>query len=221
MLNHPFEIGASISSRTDASDEIDSVFSELGFPMTLHMNSNTNTDIVLPEILTRIPAMSGVEFEFKDIGVLKRVVSSIAQFARLQQKELLVTLYPYTAPSTEEVTTSIPEDEQTDPADTETGLENTDPENTETGLENFDPEATEQMSLKASEEVQSEGESTQQTTTIESQIIAEIVSDEGTALTVKVGDVTFSVKRNQVREDGSLTAGGLTAYEAAKAAQTE
>lgn len=48
--------------------------------------------------------------------------------------------------------------------------------------------------------------------------VADITGEDG-VFTVRANDgVEFSPAKNQVREDGTLTAGGLKAYEAAKAA---
>ena len=45
-----------------------------------------------------------------------------------------------------------------------------------------------------------------------------IVQDDDEAFIVEVQGVRFEPLRNQVREDGTLTAGGLKAFEEAKAA---
>lgn len=48
--------------------------------------------------------------------------------------------------------------------------------------------------------------------------VADITGEDG-VFTVRAGDgVEFSPTKNQVREDGTLTEGGMKAYEAAKAA---
>lgn len=49
--------------------------------------------------------------------------------------------------------------------------------------------------------------------------VTDITGEDG-VFTVRASDgVEFSPAKNQVREDGTLTAGGLKAYEAAKAAE--
>ena len=44
-----------------------------------------------------------------------------------------------------------------------------------------------------------------------------VIQDEGQTYVVEFNGVRFEPNRNQVRDDGTLTAGGLKAYEAAKA----
>lgn len=52
----------------------------------------------------------------------------------------------------------------------------------------------------------------------EGSITVEDITEEGGDFTVRASDgVVFSPAKNQVREDGTLTAGGLKVYEEAKA----
>lgn len=47
--------------------------------------------------------------------------------------------------------------------------------------------------------------------------VVTVIQDEGQTYVVEFNGVRFEPNRNQVRDDGTLTAGGLKAYEAAKA----
>lgn len=166
-MSREIHIGASISSRTDASAEVEKVFVVSDFPMTLVIQNHIASRLVLPELKALdIPPMSSQEANFADLGLLKRVVSSMAQIARLHGYTRIATVYTMEPPEQEATTTSAPADD--------------------------------------------------------GQVYAVLVEErEGGILLVAVGDVQFEIKYNQLREDGSLTAGGVTAYEAALASQNQ
>ncbi|MCY1295766.1 hypothetical protein D9M69_465920 [compost metagenome] len=48
-------------------------------------------------------------------------------------------------------------------------------------------------------------------------VVVTVVQDDGTTYVVELNGIRFEPNRNQVRDDGTLTAGGVKAYEAAKA----
>lgn len=72
-----------------------------------------------------------------------------------------------------------------------------------------DAEATQDVQHK--EEVKVEGETQEETT----QDIAQVIVDDGDDFQVIYKGVQFPIKRNQLREDGTLTNGGLKAFKEA------
>lgn len=182
-MTKKIDIGASISSRTDASSTVETIFGAEDFPCTLNVKNHTVTRLVLPELKALdVPGLGSVEAVFYDIGVLKRVVSSLAQISRLNRFSCIATI------SSLDLLESQPEEtEQAAPAAA--------PLN-ETPVIN---KQADDEDLKAT-----------------------VIEDlPGGLLLVAVGDVRFEVKKGQVRENGTLTAGGMTAYQAAKKLTTE
>lgn len=57
-------------------------------------------------------------------------------------------------------------------------------------------------------------ENQEESTEVESEV-AEVVQDDEDAFMVKYKGKTFEINRNQIREDGTLTAGGKKAYDKA------
>lgn len=183
-MTREIKIGASISSRSDASLSVDDVFVASEFPRNLTIQNHAAFRLVLPELKAMdIAPLTSREAHFKDLGTLKRVVSSLAQISRLQSFDLLATVYAV-EPVQEPETPVEPEPQAT---------VTTEPE----------PQATETT----------EATSTQPD---DGQVYAVLVAElEGGYIRVAVGDVQFDIRNTQLREDGSLTAGGLTAYETA------
>lgn len=173
-MSREIRIGASISSRTDASAEVEKIFVESDFPLNLVIQNHIASRLVLPELKALdIAPMASQEATFTDLGLLKRVVSSVAQIARLHGYTRIATFYTMESPET--VVSTSPQAETTTSAPADDG-----------------------------------------------QVYAVLVEErDGGILLVAVGDVQFEIKYNQLREDGSLTAGGVTAYEAALASQNQ
>lgn len=169
-MNREIKIGASISNRTDASEEVENVFSASEFPRSLNIQNHMPTRLVLPELKALdIAPMTSCEAHFSDIGLLKRVVSSLAQIARLNKYPELATVY----------------------------------------------------ALEISQ-VAAPVEATTTTTQDSGEIYAQLIQElDGGYLLVAVGDVQFQIRNTQLRDDGSLTAGGVTAYETALTATNE
>lgn len=176
-MTKKIDIGASISSRTDASSTVENIFSAGDFPCTLNVQNHTVTRLILPELKSLdIPGLGLVQADFQDIGVLKRVVSSLAQISRLNRFSVMATIS-----SLDLVEAETEETEQADPA---------------AAPLNETPESKQQEA---------------------EEITATIVEElPGGHLLVAVGEVQFEVKKGQVRENGTLTAGGMTAYQAAQ-----
>lgn len=179
-------IGASISSRTDASSTVESIFSAGDFPCTLNIENHTVTRLVLPELKgLDIPGLAATDAHFTDIGLLKRLVSSLAQISRLNQFSVMATI-------------SIP-----GPLE----LENDQKEHAQDSLQTSET-GTPSNVLGAGQ--------TTSTDDIE-QITATVIQElPGGVLLLAVDGVQFEVKKNQLRENGTLTAGGYAAYKAAK-----
>lgn len=192
-MTKKIDIGASISSRTDASSTVENVFSAGEFPCTLSVQNHTVTRLVLPELKgLDIPGMSIKEAQFNDIGVLKRVVSSLAQISRLNNFTAIATIC---SPEFLEN-----QNAQESEGQTETGV-------TPPALQGGE-EGTETDVLGAG----------RTSTTDNLEEVKAIVIEElpGGVLLVAVGETQFEVKKNQLRENGTLTAGGISAYQAAK-----
>lgn len=192
-MTKKIDIGASISSRTDASSTVENVFSAGEFPCTLSVQNHTVTRLVLPELKgLDIPGMSIKEAQFNDIGVLKRVVSSLAQISRLNNFTAIATIC-----ATEFLENQNAQESE---GQTETGV-------TPPALQGGE-EGTETDVLGAG----------QTSTTDNLEEVKAIVIEElpGGVLRVAVGETQFEVKKNQLRENGTLTAGGISAYQAAK-----
>lgn len=180
-MSKKIDIGASISCRTDASQNVDNVFAAEDFPCCLNIQNHTVTRLILPELKALdIPALSSVEAEFSDLGLLKRVVSSLAQISRLNNYQAMATIYAFGADL------SGNEQQIQDPVE-----------------EVIAPQA-DAPALAA--ESSNDGETY-------ATLIEEL---ENGSLLVEVDGVQFEVKKNQLRENGSLTAGGITAYQTAK-----
>ena len=192
-MTKKIDIGASISSRTDASSTVENVFSAGEFPCTLSVQNHTVTRLVLPELKgLDIPGMSIKEAQFNDIGVLKRVVSSLAQISRLNNFTAIATIC---APEFLEN-----QNAQESEGQTETGV-------TPPALQGGE-EGTETDVLGAG-----------QTSTADSleEVKATVIEElPGGVLRVAVGETQFEVKKNQLRENGTLTAGGISAYQVAQ-----
>lgn len=162
-------IGASISNRIDASQQVAGLFQELEFPCDLEIKNLTFRDLVIPELgCFEIKAYQKKQVTFNDIGLLKRVVSSMAQIARLNSFSQIAHI----GSNVDEIDTGV------------------------------DMEKA-QLAEPATEP-RSYGDVT---------VLQEL---DGGFLQVQVDGLTFEIRKTQLREDGSLTAGGVTAYEAAK-----
>lgn len=182
-MTKKIDIGASISSRTDASATVEYVFAAEEFPCTLTVENHAVTRLVLPELKgLDISELGSVDAHFADIGMLKRVVSSLAQIARLNRFPKLATIH---VPSYLEV----PNEPENPAPEDQDNIEKTDV----LGL--------------------GENTATQDPDEVKATLIEE---QPGGILLVAVGDIQFEVKKGQLRENGTLTAGGMTAYEAAK-----
>lgn len=191
-MTKKIDIGASISSRTDASSTVDNVFSAGEFPCTLSVQNHTVTRLVLPELKgLDIPGMSIKEAQFNDIGVLKRVVSSLAQISRLNNFTAIATIC---APEFLENQNAQESEGQTETDVTPSTLQGGE-ESTETDvLGAGETTPTQDLEVKAT-------------------VIEEL---PGGVLRVAVGETQFEVKKNQLRENGTLTAGGISAYQVAQ-----
>ncbi len=192
-MTKQIDIGASISSRTDASSTVENIFSAEEFPCTLNIQNHTVARLVLPELKALdIPGLGSIDARFNDIGVLKRVVSSLAQISRLNHFSTMATI-------------RLPGD-----------LGDQDAQETETLSETENkPDALQSGEAGASTDVLSTGvaTSTQDPEQAQATVIEEL---PGGVLLVAVDGTQFEVKKNQLRENGTLTAGGITAYQAAK-----
>ncbi|PKF35565.1 hypothetical protein [Acinetobacter proteolyticus] len=92
-MTKKIDIGASISSRKDASSTVESIFNVNEFPCTLTIENHTVTRLILPELKALdIKGMGSKDAHFSDIGLLKRVVSSLAQISRLNGFECMATV---------------------------------------------------------------------------------------------------------------------------------
>ena len=180
-MNKKIDIGASISSRTDASSTVENIFSAEDFPCTLNIQNHTVTRLILPELKALdVTGLGSVDAHFNDIGLLKRVVSSLAQISRLSNFSRIATICSPDFLETEK----SPELEAAPAATTQTN------------------EAPEDQK----KEVQDDDE-------ITATVIEEL---PGGVLCVAANGIQFEVKKNQLRENGTLTAGGISAYQAAK-----
>lgn len=71
-MNKKIDIGASISSRTDASSTVENIFSAEDFPCTLNIRNHTVTRLILPELKALdVTGLGSVDAHFNDIGLLK------------------------------------------------------------------------------------------------------------------------------------------------------
>lgn len=184
-MTREINIGASISDRTDASQQVEVIFAEGEFPRSLSIQNHLSTRLVLPELKALdIAPLNSSEAHFKDLGTLKRVVSSIAQIARLNSFPLVATIYALESP------------QEPDPVNPFT--------------ETSELQATDTQSSETTAEADS------------NEVYAVLVETlESGFIRVAVDGVQFQIKNTQLRENGSLTAGGITAYQAALAATNE
>ena len=86
------DIGASASSRTDASNQVDGVFSSVTFPVQVVFTSNSPIPITLPEIGLSIKSGDVQSIEVKSLALLKCSVASIAQIAKLRSVQKIMTI---------------------------------------------------------------------------------------------------------------------------------
>lgn len=181
-MNTKILIGASISSRTDASQSVEEIFATAKFPETFSIENHSSTRLVLPELKALdIAPFATEEAFFRDLGEMKRVVSSIAQISRLNSYQLLATI------STIGQQSESSEDESA---------------------------ALDQENKTSDDELKQDDQTNPPVNNVP--VLATLVQElEGGVLVLIANDIQFQVKKNQWREDGSLTAGGLAAYEAA------
>ncbi len=192
-MTKKIDIGASISSRTDASSTVENIFSAEEFPCTLNVQNHTVTRLVLPELKALdIPGLGSIDAQFNDIGVLKRVVSSLAQISRLNHFSAMATI-------------RLPGDLGDQDAQEAEPLSET--ENESDALQNGETGTPTDVLGAGS------ATSTQDLEQVQATVIEEL---PGGVLLVAVESIKFEVKKNQLRENGTLTAGGIAAYQAAK-----
>lgn len=178
-MTKKIDIGASISSRTDASSTVETIFSVGDFPCTLNIQNHTVTRLVLPELKALdVTGLGSVSAHFNDIGLLKRVVSSLAQISRLNNFPRMATIC---SPDF---------------------------------MENQNDHLELEVATKTAELGALEG----QKQAVQDEVITATVIEElpGGVLRVAANGIQFEVKKNQLRENGTLTAGGISAYQAAK-----
>lgn len=169
------DIGASISSRVDASTEIERLFAGVLFPVKAHLVNHSSVRLVLPELkMLDVPALEHAEVYFSDIGLLKRAVSSLAQIARLRDMPLLASI---------ELVSDDLEPEQVDEVSEIEPM--------------IKPEQVHEAELEAKDE------------SVKAVLVKELSAKQ---ILVAVDGVEFEIKKNQLRDNGTLTAGGITAY---------
>ncbi|PAU79222.1 hypothetical protein [Halomonas salipaludis] len=175
-----------------ANQKAKEAFSGAEFPLTVNVANKMTITLSLPEAGIKLrPLASGVA-TFRDYDRLQRAVSSLEQIARLNNAAQLVILEA-AEPSAEEAKAAAepaPEGDAGETGDT-------------SGSGDGDSAG---------------GDGTEQTPEGGVEVAVTIVQDDEQAFVVELDGVRFEPLRNQVREDGTLTAGGLKAFEEAKAA---
>ncbi|WP_445157651.1 hypothetical protein [Halomonas sp. E14] len=172
-----------------ANQKAKEAFSGAEFPLVVNVVNKMTITLSLPEAGIKLrPLASGVA-TFRDYDRLQRAVSSLEQIARLNNAAQLVILES-AEPSAEEAKAA---------AEPVPGGDAGDAGDSDDGDS-------------------AGGDGAEQTSEGGAEGVVTIVQDDEQAFVVELDGVRFEPLRNQVREDGTLTAGGLKAFEEAKAA---
>lgn len=185
---HQMTIGQPVRGRPVANEDAKRLFRDQQFPLNVVVANRLTVVLSLPEAGIKLDPMARAITKFSDFDRLQRTVSSLEQIARLNDVPEVATLALEVASDEQE-----PESEPQGGADGTTGTEGG--EGDATGAE--EGGAGDTAPAKAS---------------------VNIVQDDDEAFIVELDGVQFEPQRNQVRDDNSLTNGGIAAFKEAKAA---
>lgn len=187
-------IGRPEFGRPVANQHAKRVFGGEQFPLNVKVSNRLTVALSLPEAGIKLDPMASAITKFSDFDRLQRTVSSLEQIARLNDVPEAAVLALEVEPESE--TDEGSESGAGDGAESQDGSDSQ-------GEQGADTAEGEQDAGGASDP---------------SIMTATIVQDNEEAFVVEMDGVQFEPQRNQVRDDNSLTNGGIAAFEEAKAA---
>lgn len=173
-----------------ANEEVKQAFGGEQFPLSVVVSNKMTITISLPEAHIRLAPMESDLVRFDSYDRLQRAATSLEQVAMLNSASELVTL---------ELVSKGQGQADDSGADETAGDEGQ-------GLGQQD----DQQETTEPEQAGDEGEKAEGVVTV--------IQDDADSFIVELDGIQFSPNRNSVRKDGTLTSGGVKAFEEAKAA---
>lgn len=192
------QIGMPAFGKAGANEAAKQAFSGSEYPLSVTVINKMTIKLSLPEAGIKLSPLASATAVFQSFDRLQRAVSSLEQIAVLNSAKELVIIECEAAEDEEAAAQAQADREAKEKAAAE-----------EKAKAESEAEAERQrIAEEQRKQQQAEGGDT----------VATVVQDDDEAFIVEVQGVRFEPSRNQVREDGTLTPGGVKAFEEAKAA---
>lgn len=191
------QIGMPAFGKAVANEAAKQAFSGSEYPLSVTVINKMTITLSLPEAGIKLSPLARATAVFQSFDRLQRAVSSLEQIAVLNSAKELVVIECEAAEDEETEAQAQADREAKEKAAAE-----------EKAKAESEAEAERQRIAEEQRKQQAEGGDTAVT----------VVQDDDEAFIVEVQGVRFEPSRNQVRDDGTLTPGGVKAFEEAKAA---